>query len=174
MAAFLHPISGCGTASSSTASTRKQHWQFGDGYHISHHSIQSLSVFYRGFCWTGALCLLVQTPGCWLFVETFIDIQSCEWGKETCVSVIDRYVTFHHSSNLIPACKVCSKPSWSFMATCWSTMLTSLLRWGLEEDETDDWIPLWTIPSDVNAVSKGPTKCKRAVPVTVAATKLTS
>ena len=52
-------------------------------------------------------------------------------------------------------------------------MLTAPLRWGWVEDETGDWIPLWITPSDVNVVCMGLTKCnyKRALPVTVAATK---
>ena len=107
-----------------------------------------------------------------LVICTNIDIQPCEWGKKTFVwSAINRYVTFHHRSSLIPSCKVCSKPSWSCMGTLGSTMLTAPLRW--VEDETGDWIPLWTTPSDVNAVCVGLTNCncKRAVPVTVAATK---
>ena len=107
-------------------------------------------------------------------VQTFIDIQPCEWCKETFVwSVINRYVTIHHRSSFIPSWKACSKSSWSCMGTLRSTMLTAPLRWGRVDDETGDWIPLWTTLSDVNIVCMGLTKCncKRTVPVIVAATK---
>ena len=57
------------------------------------------------------------------------------------------------------ACKACSKPSWSCMGTHGSTKLAAPLKLGWEEDETGDWIPLWTTPPDVNAVCMELTKC---------------
>ena len=38
-------------------------------------------------------------------------------------------------------------------------MLAAPLKLGWEEDETGDWIPLWTTPPDVNAVCMELTKC---------------
>ena len=92
--------------------------------------------------------------------------------KHLFVSVIDRYVTFHHRRSLIPACIVCSKPSWSCMGTLGSTVLTSPWRWGWGGNAKGAWIPLWTLPL-VNAAGMELTKCccKRAVPAIVAATK---
>ena len=87
-----------------TACVRKQNWQSGDEYHISHQCyIKSICLLQRALLnWT--IMYPVQTPGYWSSVQTFIDIQSCEWVKETFVSSIDRYVTFHYRSSLIPSC----------------------------------------------------------------------
>ena len=134
----------------SKASTRKQHWQSGDEYHISHH------------CYTKSICLLqmvllnwsimspIQTHGYWSSVQTFILVNGAR--RHLFVPVIDRYVTFHDRSSLISACKLCSKPSWWCMGTLGSTMLTVPLRWVWEDNATGDWIPLWTTPPHANAV----------------------
>ena len=153
MAAYCMPFIVVAPCLAPTAFTRKQYWQSGDEYHISHHwYIKYICLLQRVFVNSSSMSP-VQTPVFWSSVQTFIDIQPCEWGKKKWfVSVIDRYVTFHHRSSLIPACKLCSERSWQCMGTHGSTILAAHLFWGSEEDATGNWIPLWTIQSDVSAV----------------------
>ena len=128
MAAFRHVISSCGTVSSSNSMRKKTKlaiWR-----RIPHISPLLYKVYLpitEGFV-NWSVMYPVQTPGCWSSLQPFIDIQPCEWDKETLVSAIDIYATFHYRSSLIPSCKVCSKPSWS--CTPGSTMLTAPLKWG--------------------------------------------
>ena len=134
-----------------TASAKK-YLQSEDEYHISHQFYTRSICLLQRVLMNWSIMSPVQTPGYWSFIHTVIDIQPCGWGKQTFVFVIDRYVTFHHRSSLLPACKVCSKQSWSCMGTHGSTMLAAPLKWDWEKDETRDCIPLWTTPPDVNVV----------------------
>ena len=136
--------------------------------------IQSLSAYYRKFYWTETLCLLCKLLGfghLYKHSSTFSYVNAEK--KHLFRSLIGRYVTFHHRNSLTPTCKVCSKLSWSCMGPLGRTMLTAPLRWCWEEDEAGEWILPWTTTPEVNVVCIGLTKynCKRAVPVTVAATK---
>ena len=133
----------------SPVSTRKQLWQSWDKCHISHH------------CYTKSICLLqkvllirnsmspVKTPGFGSFVQTFIDIQLCECGKETFVCFFNRQICSISPQKQPYPCKVCSKLSWSCMGPLGRTMLTAPLRWSWEEDEAGDWILSWTTPPEV-------------------------
>ena len=68
----------------------------------------------------------VQTPGYWS--STFSHVNEAR--KPLFVSAIDRYVTLHHRSSLITACKVCSKSSWScnLQVQCWQLQWSEVGR----------------------------------------------
>ena len=180
MAAFCILFLVVALCLASTASARKQHCWSGNVNHITHHYNAKFICLLQRVLLNWNIMPPVKSPGYCSSGQTFIEIQPCEWGKEhVFVSVIDMYVIFHHRNSINPACKLCSKPSWSCMETPGSTMLTAPLRWGWKKITwwqvmTGDWIPLWAITADVNAGCMGLTKCncKRAAPVTGAATKL--
>ena len=90
---------------------------------------QSLSAYYRGLCWTGALCILYKLLGIGHLYKHSSSVSHVnEARKRLFVSAIDRYATLYHTSSLIPSCRVCSKQRWS--CTLGSTMVTDPLRWG--------------------------------------------
>ena len=175
MDAFLYVIFSCGTVSSFNNIPKKTTlavWRRMP--HITPLLYKVYLPITERLVETEALCLLYKLLGIGHLCKhssTFSYVNEAR--KHLLVFVIDRYVTFHHRSSLIPACIVCSKLSWWCMGSLGSTAPTVSLRWGWGEDERVDWILLWTEPPEVTAVCLGLTKCncKRAVPVTVVATK---
>ena len=126
---ILHVISSCGTVSSSNSMRKKTNlaiWR--QIRHITPLLCKVYLPITEGFAELEYYVSCTKLPIGRLdkHSSTFSHVNEAK--KHLFVSAIDRYVTFHYRSSLIPSCKVCSKSSWS--CTHGSIMLTTALRRG--------------------------------------------